>query len=335
MRAGHRQVDGPSEDGAPPIPDISFSTDLLPERDRIAFFKEELAQLVSLDVELLDERPRYSFHSAVAGSALIYAAETSATAFIRKRHHLADCREDFLFHYVSAGHQVVDHRGHSARVGAGESCLLDSASAGDVFVPEGAAILCVRIDGASLRALARDPGQSAGRLIEAERPGVALLKGYIQSILESRQTLIPELRRSAGAHIADLIASVIGATRDGAEQARTGGVRAARLRHVLDEIAARACAAGFGVEIVAAELGVTPRTVQLVLEETGSTFSEHVQEHRLRRGWQLLAAPDSGLSIAEIAYEAGFNDLSHFYRSFRRRFGDTPAGVRASSRQLH
>lgn len=73
----------------------------------------------------------------------------------------------------------------------------------------------------------------------------------------------------------------------------------------------------------------------MMLEETGSTFTEHVSEERLRRAWRLLADPMSRLAIADVALEAGFNDLSHFYRAFRRRYGETPAAARASGRNLH
>ena len=34
-------------------------------------------------------------------------------------------------------------------------------------------------------------------------------------------------------------------------------------------------------------------------------------------------------TISTIAYEAGFGDLSHFNRAFRRRYGETPSDVRA------
>jgi AraC-like DNA-binding protein len=36
-----------------------------------------------------------------------------------------------------------------------------------------------------------------------------------------------------------------------------------------------------------------------------------------------------GHPISTIAFEAGFGDLSHFNRTFRRRFGMTPSEVRA------
>jgi AraC-like DNA-binding protein len=34
------------------------------------------------------------------------------------------------------------------------------------------------------------------------------------------------------------------------------------------------------------------------------------------------------LSITEIAYEAGFSDLSYFNRTFRRAHGATPSDIR-------
>jgi AraC-like DNA-binding protein len=37
------------------------------------------------------------------------------------------------------------------------------------------------------------------------------------------------------------------------------------------------------------------------------------------------------LTIIDIAFSAGFGDVSHFNRVFRRRFGDTPSGVRAAA----
>jgi AraC-like DNA-binding protein len=38
----------------------------------------------------------------------------------------------------------------------------------------------------------------------------------------------------------------------------------------------------------------------------------------------------AGRSITAVAFEAGFNDLSYFNRTFRRRFGLTPSEARAA-----
>ena len=84
--------------------------------------------------------------------------------------------------------------------------------------------------------------------------------------------------------------------------------------------------------LVAARLGVTPRYVHLLLEETGRSFSHHVLERRLERAAALLRDPQwSHRKVADIAAEAGFNDLSYFNRAFRRHFLRDPSDIREAA----
>ncbi len=76
-------------------------------------------------------------------------------------------------------------------------------------------------------------------------------------------------------------------------------------------------------------LGVTPRYVHLLLEETGHSFTHHVLERRLEKAVALLRDPRMRRrKIADIAAEAGFTDLSYFNRAFRRKYGATPSDIR-------
>ena len=53
---------------------------------------------------------------------------------------------------------------------------------------------------------------------------------------------------------------------------------------------------------------------------------------RLQRAFTLLTeARDNKRQISDIAFEAGFTDISHFNRLFRSRFGDAPRGVRGQA----
>jgi Helix-turn-helix domain len=71
------------------------------------------------------------------------------------------------------------------------------------------------------------------------------------------------------------------------------------------------------------------RGVQSGVEDSGRTFSEHLLERRLERAHRVLRDPRLVYrKISEIAPDAGFSDLSHFNRSFRRRFGETPTQAR-------
>jgi transcriptional regulator GlxA family with amidase domain len=84
---------------------------------------------------------------------------------------------------------------------------------------------------------------------------------------------------------------------------------------------------------VAQSLGISPRYLQRLLERSGTSFTAHVTELRLKHAFMLLTAQElSDVCICAIALQAGFSDISHFNRLFRSRFGDTPKGVRAHAR---
>jgi AraC-like DNA-binding protein len=58
----------------------------------------------------------------------------------------------------------------------------------------------------------------------------------------------------------------------------------------------------------------------------GTSFIDYLNEYRLTMASRLLVASDS--SILDIASEVGFENLSHFNRSFKKRFGQTPSTYR-------
>ena len=55
-----------------------------------------------------------------------------------------------------------------------------------------------------------------------------------------------------------------------------------------------------------------------------------VTEHRLMVARDRLLRGDT--SVTEIALSVGFSNISHFRRLFRRRYGLTPADLRAVTR---
>nr|WP_283818391.1 helix-turn-helix transcriptional regulator [Bradyrhizobium diazoefficiens] len=77
---------------------------------------------------------------------------------------------------------------------------------------------------------------------------------------------------------------------------------------------------------------ISPRTVQLLFEQAGITYSGFVLEQRMLRAERLLRNPAMRTrKIIVITHLAGFHDVSYFHRAFRRRFGQTPDDVRKLS----
>ncbi|WP_298126053.1 AraC family transcriptional regulator [Brevundimonas sp.] len=64
-------------------------------------------------------------------------------------------------------------------------------------------------------------------------------------------------------------------------------------------------------------------------------FNRLINHHRIERAKRLLADPDQGLPILEVAFECGFGSVGPFNRAFREQVGVTPRDFRAASRRLH
>ena len=63
-----------------------------------------------------------------------------------------------------------------------------------------------------------------------------------------------------------------------------------------------------------------------LLSATGINFTEYVSRVRIEKAKNLLLNPN--LRISEIAYEVGFQSLTHFNRVFRKFVGQSPTAYR-------
>src|SRR5262249_37604179 len=73
----------------------------------------------------------------------------------------------------------------------------------------------------------------------------------------------------------------------------------------------------------AAELGMSRRRfTHLFREATGASWSHYLTRLRIEYARQLLRETRRG--IASVAFECGFEDLSSFYRAFKRQAGVPP-----------
>ncbi|GGE34292.1 AraC family transcriptional regulator [Halopseudomonas oceani] len=134
----------------------------------------------------------------------------------------------------------------------------------------------------------------------------------------------------------DLAALSVGAPRDIEITARHRGLKQARLRAVKADLRISAWHGDTSLSWLAKRHGVSPGYIRAMFEQEGQSFTDYVLGLRLERVFQCLSsAAHAHKKVADIVYDAGFNNPSWFYRAFRRRFGLTPGEVRelASTQQ--
>jgi len=87
------------------------------------------------------------------------------------------------------------------------------------------------------------------------------------------------------------------------------------------------------LEHVAKQLGVSARTLQRRLADTGTRWSDLLEEARRQLAARLLVDPS--LSVDDVAVLLGYAEASAFHRAFRRWTGQTPGAFRKQQRQAY
>jgi AraC-like DNA-binding protein len=312
---------------------LRFSTEMLPERERFSAFREEFARRI-LMMEVIDHsdgRPRIEVTFMPLGPAAVGTLAATPAEFIRHKHHLKDGNDDFHLEIIETGPVRFAHAGEERTYDAGSACFIDQGRPLRGFGPRNGSIRNITVQAAALKSLVAHPEDLAGRAVHPG-PALRLLDGYLRSLTSLDEPPSFELAPIIGVHLLDLVAAALGPTAEAAEIVAKRGVKAARVRAILAEIARRFGDPDFHLDNVARTLGLSRRYVQQLLQETGKSFTEHLVERRLERSFAMLTdRRNLHLAIIDIAFAVGFGDVSHFNRVFRRRFGETPSGVRAAA----
>jgi AraC-like DNA-binding protein len=305
---------------------------MLPERARFSTFREEFARQ-NLALDVIDHsggRPRIDVTYLPLGEVGVCSLVATPAEFIRHEHHLKNSRDQFGLNIVDIGPVQFANAGHEHVYDVGSACLTDRGRPLRVFGPRGGGVRFVIVQAAALRSLVAHPEDLSGRPV---RPGPALclLKRYLRSLASFKKPPSSELASTVGAHLLDLVAATLGPNAEAANIIAERGVKAARLQAILAEVARCFSDPNFDLDNVARALGLSRRYVQKLLEGTGKSFTEHLAGCRLEHAFAMLTDPHHlHLAIIDIAFAVGFGDVSHFNRTFRHRFGETPSGVRAA-----
>jgi AraC-like DNA-binding protein len=312
---------------------LRFSTEMLPERDRFAAFREEFARRV-LAMDVIDHsagRLRIDITFMPLGSAAVGTLVTTPVEFTRSGHHLEDGSNDFRLDIVDAGSVQFTHADQERIYEAGWAHFVDQARPQRGFGPCDGSLRNVTVRADALKTLVANPEDLAGHRV---RPGPALrlLDSYLRSLTSLEEPPLSELAPIIGSHLLDLVAAALGPTAEAREIGAKRGLKAARLHAILAEIGRCSSDPALDLDRVAGKIGLSRRYIQQLLQETGRSFTEHLAERRLERAYSMLTNRRYfHLGIIDIAFAAGFGDVSHFNRVFRRRFGDTPSSARAAA----
>lgn len=84
--------------------------------------------------------------------------------------------------------------------------------------------------------------------------------------------------------------------------------------------------------MIAQATGLSSRYINALLASEQTSLMRYVWERRLVKAHQdICGVSQTGLAVSDIAMKWGFNDLSHFSRAFKRKFGASPRALKAQT----
>ncbi len=246
---------------------------------------------------------------------------------------VARTREASFFLVLQLAGTSFNRQGErEAKLLPGDFTLCASTLAYEMYLPISGRRLVLGVsDGLLRRHLASPDNLVAVRML-GHRGMSGLLSDFIKSLWACRhESWDPAVTLRMSYTVLDLIAAAYSVTPH-AQCEHSSLVTAHRAR-ILSYIEAHLRDRALNPTRIAQACRITPRYLHHLFAQENETVTQYIQRRRLEecaRG--LLAAPVRGRLVTQIAFDYGFNSLTHFGRVFRNRYGITPSEYRRAAR---
>jgi AraC-like DNA-binding protein len=247
---------------------------------------------------------------------------------LRLASHIASSTEDICFVNLQLeGLGRTTQRGHEQISAPGDLALADTTVPFEIANSHDFKLFCFAVPRQLLPEGLLDRPRLNLSMTETGRALSRTLAGYAELCLSGSQ--LQKTSTLIGAHVVDLISHAPEILADMPVEHVHIPVL---LSMMLDHIDRHSDDPELGAATLAARFRCSERYVHRLFTTTGRPVGEHVNEKRIAACTRkLLDHNSSHKTIAEIAFAAGFRDISHFNRLFKRCNGLAPREFRRAA----
>ena len=309
-----------------------WTTSSVAPRESLSYWIEAVCRTyTSLDCEHRNqEAPFYGqIEAGIVGEIGVTQVRAAAQKVRRTLGSIARHEEDkLLFSIQKRGRCTVVQDGRVATLAPGDFVLYDTKRPYDLTFDEDFSQYVVALPGHVLRPHLTSPDRLTARRI----PGGSSIG---RAVLHAVETVANAQSVSDGATARPMEEALRGLLTAGLlslpgaearpEETASGARRAAIKAYVLQNL----CDPELCVGMIAAAQGVDVSTVHRAFDTEGETVSRWIWGQRLENARRDLIDPgQSSRTLTSIAFSWGFNDMAHFSRAFKARFGQSPRAAR-------
>jgi AraC family transcriptional regulator, positive regulator of tynA and feaB len=307
------------------------TTEGVPSREKFDYWHDVVCRnLVDLDYRLIGKGP---FEATYTGSRLdaLNMSRIQASPHQASRSSAGIARNDsesLVFNFVLAGALTSEQDGRRTRLKVGEGAFCDARRPYRLESDEPFTIACLQMPRHLVESRISGLHRLSGfNLCERGELG-PLVFAYLSRLIERAPMIEGPTAAKVCQNFSDLVVSTLADLVESSLPPLTE-YRSLALMRVKDVVERNLSNRRLGPDMVAAELRLSPRYINNLLEAEETSLSRYIWQRRIERSAeQLLDQGLRGRSISSIALNNGFNDLSHFSKAFRERFGQSPREYR-------
>jgi AraC family transcriptional regulator, positive regulator of tynA and feaB len=235
----------------------------------------------------------------------------------RQTHAAAGKPEFFSLMLQVAGATLARQGGRSSVAHPGDMCVIDGRLPFDLGVAGGLSQIVV-LQMPRQAVLSRHPflEHCTATCFDSADAGSELLRSVLLSVLSGAPAMANDQRTTA----LTCLIQLLGTARTDRPRAKNG--RDWRVRSALALIDATLTDSEMTASRIAADQHISRRHLdEMMVAATGSSLSSRIRSRRLEQAADDLMDPRLvDRTIMQIAFAAGFEDIAHFTRAFKRRY---------------
>jgi AraC-like DNA-binding protein len=308
-----------------------LSTNDVCQHQRFAYWQDLICDaIVNLDCSA-PERANFkgSIHVHDLGNLRLSTMVSDQMSLFRSTQRISRVREDCLLVAIESHAQSFGAQdGREAQLEMGDFALFDSVRPYDVGFRPGFQHLVIRIPRRALQNRVGPLHNLTGMRIRGDRGAGRLASQFFRTLRTELEYLDQATASRLGETGLDLIAAAL-ADMSGDVRLDESAHRGAWIARIKNFINTHLADPMMSPGMIASALGISTRYLSALFSSEAMSIERYIWERRLVKCHDALGNPaQKGCSISSIAFGWGFNDMSHFSRVFRNRFGVSPREYR-------
>jgi AraC-like DNA-binding protein len=287
------------------------------------------ARLVNLDFNGA-ARFEGAFSHKAFGDAVACRLKGVAHRTTRSSRRLKEADNDFmLLLYIKQGTAIISHANFEGRVNSGSFFLIDGTKPHLLEMEDNFEHIALRLPRTRLIATHRAATALIGKPFDANDGDGSIASTMLDAVVSVSNVSEYAAFTAFDAVIKTLAEGLINSDISAPELGFSGQDRL--LSRIMRTLDANCADPNYSSSQLANEMGISRRYLDRLLSTLDSSFGKLILEKRLERcRAQLKDRKMANRSITAVALENGFNDLSHFSRTFRQRYGCSAREMRQS-----